>query len=118
MNFPGVAASAQPEIVAAGNVTTELAPTPQNKFTGKNRGSYSNPDLDRMYAQSLLTLDVGQREDLLLQIERMFSEDVAQGMLYYQPRVAASSAPVQGVQPPVQGTYLWNIWEWSLSPTG
>ncbi len=116
VNFPGVAISAQTDVVSAANAITDQAPTPQNKYTGKNRGSYSNPELDRLYAQSLLTIDQPAREKILLDIERIFSADVAQGMLYYQPRVGAARADVLGIKPPVRGSYLWNIWEWSLGP--
>jgi peptide/nickel transport system substrate-binding protein len=115
VNFPGVAVSAQPEMIAAMNVTTDLAPSPQNRFTGKNRGSYSNPEIDRLYAQSLLTLDTAQRENVLVELERVFTQDVAQGLLYYQPRIAAGVSSVQGVKPPVMGTLYWNSWEWSLA---
>lgn len=115
VNFPGVAISASTEVVSAFNVTTGQAPTAQNRFTGKNRGSYSNPELDRLYELSLLTLDPSRREEVLLEIERIFTADVAQGMLFYQPRVAAVRAGIAGLNPPVRGTYTWNIWEWRLT---
>ncbi len=114
VNFPGVAISAATDLVPAINVTTGQAPTPANRFTGKNRGSYSNPELDRLYEDSLRTLDVRQRENILVELERILTTDVAQLMLYYQPRVAAVRSGIEGVVPPVRGSYAWNLWEWSL----
>ncbi len=114
VNFPGVAISAATDLVPAVNVTTAQAPTPANRYTGKNRGSYSNLELDRLYEESLRTLDVRQREDILVELERILTTDVAQLMLYYQPRVAAVRVGIRGVVPPVRGSYAWNIWEWSL----
>jgi peptide/nickel transport system substrate-binding protein len=112
VNFPGVATSASTEDVSAFNVTTGQAPTPQNRFTGKNRGSYSNPELDGLYDRYLQTLDQAQREDVQVQIERLYTSDVAHLVLYYQPRMGAARG-IAGIKPPVRGTYQWNIWEWT-----
>jgi ABC-type transport system substrate-binding protein len=110
-----VAISASTDVVSAVNVTTAQAPTAQNRYTGKNRGSYSNPELDRLYDLSLITLDQPRREATQLDLERIFTTDVAQGMLLYIPRVAAARAGIKGIVPPVRGPYIWNIWEWGLT---
>lgn len=115
VNFPGVAISAATDLIPAVNVTTAQAPTPQNRYTGKNRGSYSNPEIDRLYELAIRTLDSARREEILVELERISTSDVAQMLLYYQPRVAAVRAGILGVQPPVRGSHLWNIWEWSLA---
>ncbi|HEY3117303.1 MAG TPA: ABC transporter substrate-binding protein, partial [Chloroflexota bacterium] len=115
VNFPGVATSATTDVVAPSQVTTSQAPTAANKFTGKNRGSYSNPELDRLYDLSLKTLDAQKRDDILVDLERLYTSDVAHLVLYYQPRAAASRG-IEGIKPPVRDTYLWNLWEWTLQP--
>lgn len=112
VNFPGIAISAATDDVLAFNVTCDQAPTAQNRYTGKNRGSYCNPELDRLYFLSLQTLDPVQREDILVELERLYTSDVAHLLLTYQPRVAASRG-ISGIKPPARHTYYWNIWEWT-----
>jgi ABC-type transport system substrate-binding protein len=114
VNFPGAAISAGTTDVLAFNVTCDQAPTQQNRFTGKNRGSYCNPEMDRLYNLSLQTLDQAKREDVLIDLERIYTTDVAHLVLGYQPRVAASR-DIGGIKPPPRATHQWNIWEWTLT---
>src|SRR5207249_6172645 len=77
VNFPGIAISAGTDDVLAFNVTCDQAPTAQNRYTGKNRGSYCNPELDRLYNLSLQSLDPAKREDILVDLERLYTTDLA-----------------------------------------
>jgi peptide/nickel transport system substrate-binding protein len=113
VNFPGVAISAGTDDVLAFNSTCDQAPTAQNRFTGKNRGSYCNPELDRLYNLSLQTLEPVKREDVLVDLERLYTTDLAVLLLEYQPRVAASRA-IGGIKEPARNSFQWNIWEWTL----
>lgn len=117
ISFPAVDISSHSynrDFVGAVNVTTEAAPTSQNRFTGKNRGTYFNPDIDRLHELYLRTLHEDQRTQVVLDLERAFTTDVAQGLLYYIPQVAAVRTGIAGIRPPIRGSYLWNLWEWSL----
>jgi ABC-type transport system substrate-binding protein len=114
-SFPAVGLSSHSynrDFLGTVNVTTEQAATVQNRWTGKNRGTYSNPELDRLYATYLSTIDPSRRDDLAVDIERIFSSDVAQGLLFYIPQVAAVRTGLSGIKPPIRGGYAWNIWEW------
>jgi peptide/nickel transport system substrate-binding protein len=112
VNFPGVALSASTEPVIELIVTTEQGATAANKFTGKNRGNYSNPEIDRLYGLSLTTINQAQRDDVLVSLEKLYTTDVASGTVFYQPRTGISRG-IKGVLPPVRGTHLWNVWEWT-----
>jgi peptide/nickel transport system substrate-binding protein len=117
VSFPAAATSAHGasnDSIAAVNVTKNQTPNAQNRWTGKNRGSYSNPELDRLYDLAMTTLDPVKREDHIVELERIYSTDVAQIMLYYVARPAASRASVNGVVSPGFSSYLWNMWEWTL----
>ncbi len=97
------------------DVTAEQAPTPQNRFTGKNRGSYLNPALDDLFGRYLKTVDQNPRDQLLIDMQKLYTEEVAQGTLFYLPQVAAIRTGLTGVKAPPQGSYLWNVWEWAWS---
>jgi peptide/nickel transport system substrate-binding protein len=117
VSFPAVntsAHSAANDSIAAVNVSRNQTPTAQNRWTGKNRGSYSNPGLDRLYDLTLTTLDSAKREDYIVDLERVFSADVAQLILYYVARPAAARSSVQGVVPTGFSSLLWNMWDWTL----
>src|SRR4029434_11208052 len=60
VSYPAAAMSAGSharDFLTAINVISEQAPTPQNRYTGKNRGTYLNPSLDALYERYLKTLD-------------------------------------------------------------
>jgi peptide/nickel transport system substrate-binding protein len=114
VNFPGAAISAGTDDVLAFYVTCDQAPTAQNRYTGKNRGTYCNTELDRLYNLSLQTLDPAKREDVLIDLERLYTTDVAHLILKYQPRVAASRG-VGGIKQPARNNFYWNIWEWTYT---
>ena len=50
---------------------------------------------------------------VLVQLERLYTTEVASGPMFYQPRTAASRG-IKGILPPVRDTYLWNVWDWTL----
>lgn len=54
-----------------------------------NRGRYSNPRLDTLLAESLVELDEGRRERMLIDIQRMAAEDVAVIPLHIQTNIWA-----------------------------
>jgi peptide/nickel transport system substrate-binding protein len=60
-----------------------------------NRGRYSNPRLDAMLAESLVELDEGRRERMLIDIQRMAAEDVAVIPLHIQTNIWAMRRTLQ-----------------------
>lgn len=60
-----------------------------------NRGRYSNPRLDAMLAESLVELDEGKRERMLIDIQRMAAEDVAVIPLHIQTNIWAMRRTLQ-----------------------
>jgi peptide/nickel transport system substrate-binding protein len=117
ISFPAANTSAHGasnDSIAAVNVSRNQTPTSQNRWTGKNRGSYSNPELDRLYDLAISTLDPVKREEYIVDLERVFSTDVAQLILYYVARPAAARTGLNGIVPTGFSSYLWNMWEWTL----
>jgi hypothetical protein len=55
------------------------------------------------------TLDERGRGDVLVELERFTTADVAIGYLYYQVRPAVVINGLKGV---ITYPYTWNPWEW------
>jgi peptide/nickel transport system substrate-binding protein len=83
--------------------------TPENGFRGRNRGSYSNPELDSLVERLVTTLDAGARDDIMIEQERLVTADVAIGNLYYQIRPSVAVSALKGI---TGYPYTWNVWEW------
>jgi peptide/nickel transport system substrate-binding protein len=60
-----------------------------------NRGRYSNARLDQMLSESLVELDEGKRERMLIDIQRMAAEDVAVIPLHIQTNIWAMRRTLQ-----------------------
>ena len=70
---------------------------PENRWAGSNRFGYSNPELDRLLDVYYTTLDRPQRIQQMAQIERLAMDDLPAIPLYYNPRVIAFVAGLDGV---------------------
>jgi len=114
-SFPATAINTHTNQILAERMRSENAPSLANRFSGRNRGTYVNPELDRLYQRFEVTIDQTQADDLLLEMDRILTAAVAPGLLHYQPFFLAALKRVQGVKLASGGTkYLWNIWEWTL----
>ena len=60
-----------------------------------NRGRYSNARLDALLAESLVELDEGRRERMLIDVQRMAAEDVAVIPLHIQTNIWAMRRSLQ-----------------------
>lgn len=85
-SFPGLSTISFP----LGEETLALAstagtPRPENRWTGRNRGSWSNLEFDRVADTFTTTLDQQQRVQLIGQLVRIFSEDLPGLPLYFSP---------------------------------
>jgi peptide/nickel transport system substrate-binding protein len=111
---PGVIASSTNagEQTLAGH-STALLPTPQNRWTGVNRGGWTNAEFDRLTDQLSRTLAREERLGILAQMSRIFSEDAAVISLYFNPTVTAFISSLKGPKPAVpEGTMAWDVYEW------
>ena len=91
------------------NLSATALPTPANNFRGRNRGSYTNPQLQSQIDRLKSTLDQTGRDEVLVELERFTTADVAIGYLYYQVRPAVVVNALKGV---ITYPYTWNTWEW------
>ena len=113
---PGLSTTSGPagEVTLVEHRTLDL-PTPNNRWTGPNRGGWSNPEYDRSADVLLTALDRAERLRLLVQMVRVFTDDAAVLSLYFAPTITAFVAGLSGPQPAVpESTVAWNIHEWEF----
>lgn len=96
---------------------TATAPSPANRFRGsQNRGTYSNPDYDRVYRLQLTTLDPASRDQHLVDLERITTQDLAVGYMIYDAAPLVVRSPVKGIRNANKelGNPFYNVWEWTV----
>jgi len=79
---------------------SESIPRPENRWTGSNRGSYSSPEMDRLLASWRAELDRGTRNGLMVQVSRLYSEDLPSIPINY---ILACIAHTRGLRGPTSG---------------
>lgn len=92
---------------------------PENRWTGSNRGGWSNPEYDRLFESFNATLDRNQGIQLLAQIATIMSDELPAFPLYYDLGPVVYLGSVRGprqVSPDTSGLVSWNIHEWELRP--
>lgn len=90
---------------------TGRIPRPENRWTGSALGGWSNPEYDRLYDAYNTTLDRSDRNDVVLRLMKLVSDEVPALPLYYNTRVDAHVAALHG---PVSANEVWNVHQWEL----
>src|SRR5581483_796822 len=97
---------------------TDEIPNAANRWSGGNRGNYSNPELDGLIDRSLEEVNPDQLLRLTIQMEKIVSADLPGIFLYWHSRAWAHVASLKG--PKIRtslkgGSPLRNIheWEWT-----
>ena len=92
---------------------SDYIPSPETRWTGSNRGGYSNVEYDRLAHLADATLDRTERGQFVVQMMKIVSEDLPGLPLYYSVGVSAFAVGLHG---PVQGGSTWNVheWEWGI----
>jgi ABC-type transport system substrate-binding protein len=103
------------ETMLAGMNTAGI-PRPENRFTGSNRGGWSNPEFDRLSDTLVQTVDPDQRAQLMAQMAGMVSRAAVAIPLYFYGNPVAATSAVIGPGEVVQETpFEWNIHEWAVA---
>jgi len=91
-------------------------PRAENRWTGSNRGGWSNPQFDPL--SEALGRALGQEDlaQLIAQMTGLVSRDAAAIPLYFYGNPVAATSAVAGPGPVVQETpFEWNIQEWTFA---
>jgi peptide/nickel transport system substrate-binding protein len=87
-------------------------PTAQNRWTGDNFGAYSNPKVDALLNQMVVTLDRAERVAIQRELVREEMGEVAFFPLYWDLTSIMALKGVKGM-PGGAGTYhTWNFFAW------
>jgi peptide/nickel transport system substrate-binding protein len=96
---------------------TNLArtPRPENRWTGTNRGSWTNAEFERLAETYEMTLDRGARIRQVVAMARILSDELPSIAINFNPGITAFVGALQGPLPTaVDASPLWNIHEWDL----
>ncbi len=99
------------------NLATRSAPNAATGWRGsQNRGTYNNPEFNRLYDLQLTTLDPAARDDMLVELERITTHDVAVGFTTYNTSPVVARSNVKGLRAASKefSNPLWNVWEWTV----
>lgn len=95
---------------------SDQIPSGGNRWAGSNWGGYSTPETDDLARRVLTTLDVPQRERVVVELMRIWSDDVAAVPFLYNTEyiVAARGLGAFDVAvSPAQGAHTWSIHRWT-----
>lgn len=115
-SFPGAAIDTKGPFLY-GDTSVAQFPTEQNRWTGKNRSSWTEPQFEAILPRFERSLVQAERDDLAVELERILTSSVGMARVHYNPEPAAARSVVQGVKGKSLGqipTYIWNITEWTV----
>ncbi len=91
------------------------APTPENRFRGRNRPRYLNAEFDALLDRYFATLSLDQRTQTLAEIERHISDRLIMMGLFYNTEPILIGNRLLNVTARGSGsTHAWNAEEWNL----
>ncbi|MCD1284582.1 MULTISPECIES: ABC transporter family substrate-binding protein [unclassified Brevibacterium] len=80
-----------------------------------NYGGYSNPDMDKLLDELLVSKE-DEHEELLTDMEKMLSEDAFGAPIFQFPELTIYRDKVKNVKSTaVSPTMFWNYWEWETN---
>jgi len=98
---PGARASFQALFTGSGTLLTSLTlqeiPSPENRWQGQNYGGWENADLDRLKKRFDVTLEPSARAQLLIEMDRIFYDQLPGIAHYLTPTVNAWSPNLRDV---------------------
>ena len=87
---------------------------PENDWVGGNRSGWWHPEFDRLFDAWTTSLDSSKRTQLVVDMMKLLSDEMASLPLYYNFQVVAHSNALRGPQPHTpDGTRYGNAHEWA-----
>ena len=93
-------------------LSSKNTPRPENRWQGHNRGSWANPEFDRLIGLFETTLARAERGHYIAQAAKLYSDEVPSIPLYYNVRVVPYVSRLKG--PIAMPPPLWNVHLWEL----
>jgi peptide/nickel transport system substrate-binding protein len=89
---------------------SRLIASASNRWTGRNLSGWGNPRYDEILDRLAVTIDHGERFDLLKEQMQIVMGDIARFPLYWEPRPILALKSVKADLYPYNTT--WNVFEW------
>jgi peptide/nickel transport system substrate-binding protein len=84
---------------------------------GGNFDGYSNPVVDRLIAQGLVTTDAAQRKAIYQKLQRILANDVPDIWLYWANVLTVATRKLHNYDPnPFNYDTAWNAKDWYMTP--
>jgi ABC-type transport system substrate-binding protein len=97
-----------------GKMHTSRIGSPANNWLGTNRIGYSNPEFDRLYDLWNSALDRGERNQYMIAMAKLLSEQLPVFPLYLNFEVVAHIAGLHGPRPgDPDSTPYHNLHDWT-----
>jgi ABC-type transport system substrate-binding protein len=106
--LPGIIGGAQQVF----HFRTKLTANPENRWTGSNRGAYSNPEIDRLGDELDVALEPSEIIRLSTEYQRIIRSDLPVRLLYYDATSVAAIAGLKGPRVSKSNGETKNIYEW------
>ena len=92
------------------------AALPENRFNGKNRTRYSNPELDGYIDRYLTTIPVPERTEVLGRLVHLISDQVVALGIFYAPEPKLIGNRLLNVKAALapSADETWNAHQWDL----
>jgi len=95
--------------------TTSSIPRAENRWTGGNRGGWSDAEYDRLVDGFTTTLDRAERTRQIVEATRIYSQAAAGISLWYATQPLAFTAAVQGPASAASNALIaWNMHQWQF----
>ncbi len=117
VSFPAVSTTARSAPLDNFAFTSAHAPTAEARWQGANRGSFQDPEVDRLFNLAMTTLGDRERSRHIIELHTRMSEVLGIGMLLYHAEVLIARNRVQGPVGEVaeKSGVSWNIFEWEVT---
>lgn len=114
-SFPALATATSGGVEGTDTLLKKIAginaPDPENRWRGSNLGGWAHPEYDRLYDVFTSALDRSDRNQAIVQMMKLVSEELPVFTLYHNFTVSAYVAGLQG--PTAEGLSAWRVHEWS-----
>jgi len=95
---------------------SQLAPRPENRFAGSNRGRWMNPRADQLLDEMNTTLDDSVWDGDLVEVAQLWTAELPHLPLYYINEVVTYARGITGIGPRSEtgseNAVTWNVHEW------
>ncbi len=119
-SFPGIATpgiSSSNPLLFLKNLSSSAIGTPANRWSGNNRGGWSNAEFDRLNQTFNATIERSERERIVADAMKLASVEVPAMPVFYDfyvRPVVASQLRGPSMSMSSLGTLFWNVYEWEL----